>query len=523
MGMVALPQRIASTYVVFFGVYGDVTRQAQGRRVSRQTIYREAAATQACLDETAWQQRLDDLREQVGQLQERVAQQERELARSVVLTPELQARFAATGEANGVSLPTAHGLLKVLQPEHALSVAQLGRLVQQTGKQAGELLAVLDEFGRELVRQASADEIYVPAPVLMVVEPESLCWMTGQISASVNGAAWAEQLGVFPALEQSTQDGGMALNRGVAIVNAQRREQNLPPVAEQLDHFHTLRDGNRAQRKVEARLSRALAQAEEKERDVTRLRRQGQAVTGGMVTHLNDLWKKAEQHMDQAQASERAWQKTQAALRLFTPEGELNTRAKAEAVLVETVPQLPDADFAKTKRTLHDLRTLTYLDEVQRKLQALPVAAEVKQAAIRAEGLRRHPELLSGEDPKAAALRGVMLACSLVLALAGDAGEKTQQAVRKIFRNTWRASSLVEGVNSVLRMHQRRHRKMTQGMIDLKRLYWNCHPFRTGRRKGQSPYHRLGLKLPENLDWWDLLKLTPEQLRDKLSALTKGK
>ena len=31
-----------------------------------------------------------------------------------------------------------------------------------------------------------------------------------------------------------------------------------------------------------------------------------------------------------------------------------------------------------------------------------------------------------------------------------------------------------------------RHRKMTQGLLDLKRLYWNCHTFRTGRRKGRA-------------------------------------
>jgi hypothetical protein len=36
-----------------------------------------------------------------------------------------------------------------------------------------------------------------------------------------------------------------------------------------------------------------------------------------------------------------------------------------------------------------------------------------------------------------------------------------------------RASSAVKCMNSVLRMHQSRHRTLTQGMLDLKRLYWN--------------------------------------------------
>ena len=91
------------------------------------------------------------------------------------------------------------------------------------------------------------------------------------------------------------------------------------------------------------------------------------------------------------------------------------------------------------------------------------------------------------------------------------------ERVRQVLRGVWRASSLVECVNSVARMQQARHRKMTQGLLDLKRLYWNLRCFRTGRRKDQTPYGLLGLKLP-NLSFWEFLKLTPEQLRQQLSA-----
>ena len=58
---------------------------------------------------------------------------------------------------------------------------------------------------------------------------------------------------------------------------------------------------------------------------------------------------------------------------------------------------------------------------------------------------------------------------------------------------------------------------MTQGLLDLKRLYWNLRRFRAGRRKDQTPYGLLGLDLPE-LSFWECLKLTPEELREKLSA-----
>ena len=197
--------------------------------------------------------------------------------------------------------------------------------------------------------------------------------------------------------------------------------------------------------------------------------------------------------MDVWQATERVWQQTKDALLLITPDGELNTRVKAEAMLAQTLPQLPDSDFAKPKRQLQKPEMFNYLDVVQAKLTKLPFAAEVTQAAVQQEALRRRPELLKGESPKAAAMRGVMLMCAVVLAKA-EQGQQAAAAVREIFRRAYRASSLVECINSVLRMQQAQHRKMTQGLLDLKRLYWNCHTFRTGHRRGSTPYQRLGVK-----------------------------
>ena len=52
MGMVAQEQRIASVFFVLCGKHGDVTRYAQKRGVSRQWIYREAAALRNALATT---------------------------------------------------------------------------------------------------------------------------------------------------------------------------------------------------------------------------------------------------------------------------------------------------------------------------------------------------------------------------------------------------------------------------------------------------------------------------------------
>jgi hypothetical protein len=94
--------------------------------------------------------------------------------------------------------------------------------------------------------------------------------------------------------------------------------------------------------------------------------------------------------------------------------------------------------------------------------------------------------------------------------------------VAAVLRGTVRASSAVECMNSVLRMQQGRHRTMTQGMLDLKRLYWNCRAFRAGKRKGKSPYEHLGLKLP-SYEFWDLLKEELTKALEQAKATAKAK
>ena len=175
------------------------------------------------------------------------------------------------------------------------------------------------------------------------------------------------------------------------------------------------------------------------------------------------------------------------------------------------MPHLSGAAWAKTRRLLLRRESFTSLDQVHERLAGLGLDAGVLSALLDLEGLRRQPWRLS------AATRAWALARTVQLTKACPDWRDEARRVRAVLRGVWRASSLVECVNSVARMQQARHRKMTQGLLDLKRLYWNLRRFRVGRRKDQTPYGLLGLKLPD-LSFWEFLKLTPEELREKLSA-----
>ncbi len=225
--------------------------------------------------------------------------------------------------------------------------------------------------------------------------------------------------------------------------------------------------------------------------------------------------------MDRWSAAEAAWKKLEPALEPFTAEGGLNTRQHGEAAVAAVLPELAGPEWAKVRRMLTCEEMFTYLDRLHEHIDALPGDPEVKRAVVRAEVLRRQPERTKGASVPAAAARGIVLVTAALVTLGGEAVQQVARGVRQILRHTWRASSMVEGLNSVLRMHQARHRRLTQEMLDLKRLYWNGRAFRTGKRRQQTPYQRLGIVLPD-VRWWELLKMPPEQLREELSALNQA-
>jgi hypothetical protein len=344
----------------------------------------------------------------------------------------------------------------------------------------------------------------------MVVEPESLCWSTGRIVPARDGVTWAEEFARYPALKAVVRDDGSGLGKGIKLERARRVAAGLPDLDDSLDVFHTLREGGRALRKTWGAAGRALDRAEAAQKEFDDRGRRGQSCQGRGAP-LNRLWRQAERTWDQATAAEAAWKLAKSALELFTPEGRLNDRARAEATVAAALPQLSGAAWSKVRRLLLRQESFTFLDQAPRRLAGLGLAPDVLSALLDLEGLRRQPWRRSAATTAWALVRTVQL----TQVCADWRAEAVR--VRAVLRGVWRASSLVECVNSVARMQQARHRKMTQGLLDLKRLYWNLRRFRTGRRKDQTPYGLLGLKLPD-LSFWEFLKLTPEQLQEQLSA-----
>lgn len=517
MNTLPTPLRIANAAAVLDGPYGAVTRQAALSRTSRQTLYRDALRVVQAVDGSPYRQQLHELSQDNDRLRDECDHLQQQLQQAIVLDTDQLARFAATAQAEGVSLPVARRLLLPLLKQRTPSVARLGRWTHAAAAKAEALLSVLDAVARPQVEQVAADEIFFGRrPCLMVVEQHSLCWLTGRLADNRDGDTWAEEFRRFHNLKQVTRDGGSGLAKGVAVVNQERHERGENAIADQEDHFHTLREGRRALRQMQQRVCRAIdTAAAAQRREQRKARRTGSRQGTASVTACAQ--RQAVAAVEAGVAVENAWSTIVDALQLFTPTGELNTRARAEGIIATALPVLQESIWAKTRRALTRPQLLTFLDGTHERLAALPVSPEVRAAAVQAEGLRQRPEGLRDASPSAAALRGVLLATGLVLSLSGSAGLVAAGQVRQVLRQAWRASSLVECLNSVARMQQSRHRRMTAGLLSLKRLYWNCRTFGTGQRRKQTPYGLLGVHLP-TMDWWELLRLPPEQLCQQLSA-----
>ena len=159
--MPTIPQRIASAFAVFCGQYGDVTKMADDREQSRQSLYREAQQVSNAVDGAAARARIGELERQLAERHAEVQALQGRLRHAVEITPDKQHEFATVAQAEGVSLSVARRLLRVVEGSRSTpSVPTLGRATLEAGQRAGALLGVLDEATRPEVEQGSADEIF---------------------------------------------------------------------------------------------------------------------------------------------------------------------------------------------------------------------------------------------------------------------------------------------------------------------------------------------------------------------------
>jgi hypothetical protein len=517
---------LRNAFAVLCGRHGDVAHHTQQAGCSRQVAYHHAdkvhqAIADAQLPGASREQLLEDnrrLRHENQQLWDWLDQ--------TIDCPEDQLRhFATQANALGLSLCQTLALLTILLPPHRRpSRATLGRWVQHAAKQARRTLQVLDHACRALVVCLCLDEIFFRRqPVLMAVEPASMAWVVGQRADDRSGETWAKALAAWPDVEEVAADGGSGIERGLDLATAARQAAatttatTAKPLHARLDVFHIRRDGARALRVEWGRAEALWQKAEQVERAQVRYAR-----SLGDERHFNKsvpakAWAAATAALEEVCQKERAWGRAVAALQVFTADGRLNDRAQAEAELRAASAELTGTLWAKVRRQLSDRRALTFLDRLHEDLSQAEPCPERRMALAALWQWRREQRRGAGKNSSSAADRVEALLLGVLQKHLGEGWQGSYARVGRVLGSVVRASSAVECVNSIVRMHQARHRNLSQDLLDLKRLSWNCRRFREGKRRRRCPYELLGLKLP-SYDLWTLLQMDPEELKQRLST-----
>jgi hypothetical protein len=314
----------------------------------------------------------------------------------------------------------------------------------------------------------------------------------------------------FARPEFAISGGAKGIAEAVAtIAEARRDDPRASSLEHGLDVFHTTMEAKRVLAKRWRMAEAAWEKAEAADRDVARSKQQG-IDARGVAKAAQAAWSRAAASFEQTERLEAAWGRAHAALDLFGADGRLNDRGRAQAEIAEALRGPTGPEWSKVRNFLSDPRSLSFLDRMHRRLAVAEPRADWREAMAWRWWLMDRRAVGSGP------LMRLIRAVGRDRVLNGEE-RASYERVSAVLSDTFRASSAVECMDSVLRMHQSRPKRMTQPMLDLKRLYWNSHRFRSGPRKKACPYEALGLDLP-TYDFWTLLQTDPKELTQGLST-----
>jgi hypothetical protein len=330
-------------------------------------------------------------------------------------------------------------------------------------------------------------------------------------AADRSATSWHEQLAPFTALEFAVSDAAGGIASGLDRVVEQRRSAGITtPLAQGLDLFHTAREARSVLKKAWQAAEAVWAKAEAADARVASSKRQGLDARGVAKAALA-AWRRAARTLEDVERQESAWRRARAALDLFDVEGRLNDRNRARTEIAAALTDLDGVEWKPVRNFLRDPRSTAFLDRMHEQL----AVAEPRQQWRKAMAWRwwvGHARPSRSSDPRLALVHSLAWGGPM-----SQAEKESYARVSEVLDGTVRASSALECMNSVLRMQQTTHKRMTQPMLDLKRLYWNCHRLKAGKRKDAGPYEHLGLPL-RSFDFWDLLQADPEWLTQQLSG-----
>lgn len=381
----------------------------------------------------------------------------------------------------------------------------------RAGRFARSLMARANAQVRDRVVVAAGDDIFFHrVAVKVLVEPVSGALLDVARWPWREAEDWALWIGQWPALRLFVSDLCTDLVGAVPLVNAAREA----PVAHQGDDFHecawwTEKVFEPLSRREQLRAQAALEVWE----GATRVKGPGRRVSAATVEAAEARRAQAEEDFYEAVRLEQLFQKL---LEPLSPEGARWTDARVEDLLTEFEREalgLPSKYAARIRKHVRRHRTRWCAHRILWDLipvalraetsatgpQVLDAVVALRWACLREQQATTWPHAREAQVEQDALRRWLEASCANL--------EEVTAAVSSLIEHPRRSSSLVEALNSRLRVLQMVHRNVSDNLLALVALAWNLSPRREGKRRGPSPYARLGIDFADDTRPWHQILL----------------
>ena len=430
-----------------------------------------------------------------------------------VMSPHRLARTVLTASLPGKM--ALRPLRQVLQEAfgQTQSVGWMNGLCLEAGRKAGHILRQVKTTPLGTVIVARDETFFHGQPLLLVIDPVTTVILLAEVTADRQADTWGVALLLVQ--DQGVTIGGLV--EDMARMYAKSQQEAQLDCVVQKDIWHIQRDGRRVQREVERAAFTATRQVLLLEKQL--LKQWDDALFYDKyipaVTKEEQLY---EQHDTFAQWLDHLVD----ALELVDwRRGEIRERATNEWLLAETLTAMSLIEqpciqtWVKTLRR-HQGQLLTSLDWLAVSLHPLRQQLAERMEGSAAESFMRHVArcwrlrqgVINGHRQFRTRLHQAEAALHALIA---DDAWRQQQADQlfHLLDAACRTSSLIEGINGLLKQFLHNHRafhspETLQLYLNLFVLWHNTRVFERGKRQGKSPYQWAGID-PGDTDWLALL------------------
>ena len=475
------------------GIYGSVTQLSQEYEISRPTIYQVQETAQEVLSQ------------HFSQSQEQLQ------AKSVLVDQaQLDRTVIALSIMSPNSIRAIEDMLPIIYPGVTRSFGSIQALLIEAQEKAEQFNNSVDLSS---IKSSALDEMYSQnSPVLAGVDLDSGHLHSLELCDSRSSEDWEAVLDRAKSqgldLEVVVKDAAPGIACGVKEV--------FPYAQQRDDCFHVLYDMNKVRRKIKSHAYNAIENEYTLQKKLAKLEKQKSSGkdTSHEIEELNKLYIKSQEtcleKIDQFEQFEIAAKLTIESMQYIHPEtGELYSGSRVEMMMKLAASTL------KTIGQYHCQKLATYIENRVTGIAYAAHALDVELATLTPQYSRsqvihgcwflRLLEELKKQKKVKRYQKKYQLLKALYHNLLQELEEKLDNlldSIKAVLEKRYRASSAIEGFNSVLRPYLYARKGVSQGFLELFKAWYNLKTRRWGKHKGFSAHECItGQKVDDWLTW----------------------